>query len=313
MPRLSISGSRFVTPDGQTVILRGANTMRGEYDHTNNGVSIEESLISHLKGDFLGNVIHRGFATDPVNSNSSFYLAMLDRIVARCKQQGVYCVLSPRSLTVNGKQYPGIPPQSAIDALAKLGARYKDETHVMYTGQVETNNSGGYEPTWLEIRDYTERVVDAIRNAAGWSIIVMSSGRDYGRDVNGAVANPVRRPNVAYKSHCYGPTTTVYNGPNGWTYRGWNEPNKDAINAGLCVFVGEYAVEPNVLMAQSDVDNLQAYMLQKGLSCTAWLMDPQTAENLVTGFGPFATQDPRGVAVRTWMRANTPAIPNPLA
>jgi len=47
-------------------------------------------------------------------------------------------------------------------------------------------------------------MVDAIRPAAAPSEpLVMIPGTNWSRDLNGAITDPIKRPNVVYKTHPY--------------------------------------------------------------------------------------------------------------
>lgn len=269
LPRLSVDGPRIVTPDGQSVVLRGANTMRAEWWAAD--VAKEESLIGYLAGVWGGNVVMRGYASDPVNAANPGYLAILDRLVAKAKSSNCYIVLAPRSFVQNGPQYVGVPPTSVIDSLAALAERYKGEAHVMYAAQVETNGLSPYPGTWAQVKPYYTACVDAVHAAAApHKPITMTSGLAYGRGINGAVVDPILRPNVVYKTHVYQPTADNEK----WFGK--------AVSAGLPVFVGEFGWNEQG-MTLTDTKNLLAYCDQHGLSWASWLMDAEGAfsNNLV--------------------------------
>ena len=73
LPWLKTAGNKIVTEDGQEVILRGANIMRAEYNAKAVGINAtnldwEKKAIPELAKNWNGNVLVRGFASDPVNS-----------------------------------------------------------------------------------------------------------------------------------------------------------------------------------------------------------------------------------------------------
>lgn len=299
LPRLSVSGNRIVTPDGQTVLLRGANFMRDEYDPGRN-TGFEQGAIPHMAADWKGNVVMRGFATLDFVNNTGGYRDRIDSIVAYCKSAGCYLVLAARSQRRDGvgdpyDQFQGIPPVQAEDGLAAAALRYKAETHVMFASQVEANNSGGYQPTWLDVRDYTERCIDKIRAQGHPDVLVMSTGTNFGRGINGAVANPIRRGNVVYKSHYYPEDRDPASDITTW-FGG-------AVDAGLPVFIGE--------LGEGGVQTLLGYCDSKGLGYAAWVFEAYAPPTLIsTDAGPY-TPTAYGAVVRTNMRL-TPPIPAPL-
>src|SRR5437764_1264892 len=72
LPWLKTDGNKIVTEDGQEVILRGANIMRAEWDwFFGKSMDWENKAIPELATNWHGNVLTRGFASDPVNSGDA--------------------------------------------------------------------------------------------------------------------------------------------------------------------------------------------------------------------------------------------------
>ena len=158
LPWLKTSGNRIVVAStGQDVILRGANVLRSEWDLQ---MSAERRAIPALANDWKGNVIVRGFASDPVNANDSQYLNMLDEHVTLAAAHRMYVVFVWRSHNINGQQ-PTMPDDRAQQALATLAKRYHGVSNVMYALQVEP-----HDVSWSTPQPRFVRMVDAIRAAA---------------------------------------------------------------------------------------------------------------------------------------------------
>lgn len=317
MPRLQVSGAQIVRQDnGQPVILRGANMLRYEY---HNNTSNETTLIPVLASQWGGNCVMLGFSTDLVNSNGlhpfsgTNYMGMIDEIVASAKANNVYIVLSVRSAAHNGAQFVGVPPQAAIDALAVLAARYKNENHVMFSSQVETNGSSNWpptvDPTWAQAKVYYQACVDAVNTAtAPHKTIVMTSSPGYGRWVNPAVADPIvgttpsgvpRNQVVVYKTHPYGDLSL---------FQSWFG---DAVDAGLPVFIGEFGphgtdTNDGATMEQKDYEYLLGYADYHNLGWTAWMFDYQGAPALITSNTTGDPTVPYGQVVKDAMLGNPP-------
>ena len=69
---------------------------------------------------------------------------------------------------------------------------------------MEPNVEGGIIVSWTTLRPLFESMVDAIRPAAAPSEpLVMIPGTNWSRDLNGAITDPIKRPNVVYKTHPY--------------------------------------------------------------------------------------------------------------
>ena len=261
VPRLQALGNRIVAAgSNQPVLLRGVNIMEAEW---RDNFVWESAAIPHLASDWNGKIVIHGFASEPVNANNAAYLALLDSYVSTTRANGVYLVFSWRSVTKNGPQ-PAYPDASARTALAALAARYKNEPHVMYSLQVEP-----HDVAWSFVRPIFEGMVDAIRNAAAPSNpLIFIPGTEWGKDISGAITNPVNRPNIVYKSHPY--TSAAY----------FQQYFGSAVDAGLPVFIGEFA--PTQWLSMTDIQSLLSYTRQKAIGWAAWGYEYDANPPLIT-------------------------------
>jgi hypothetical protein len=289
LPRLKTEGNRLVTdPGGHEVILRGANIMGSEWDGS---MDWERRAFPMLAGTWHGNVVVRGFAADPVNARDPTYLSWLDEYVALAQANRVYVVFAFRSYAINGPQ-PRLPGIRAQEALAFLAMRYRDRSNVMYGLQVEPHDIG-----WRTLRPRFEAMVDAIDAAAApRRPIVMAPGIAWGRDISPAIARPVRRPNVVYNAHPYGPARDF-------------EPHFGRAHAaGLPVFVGEFGEAPDLGMAMSDVEALLRYTAKRRIGWAAWIFDSEGPPTLLASRDGTPTV-PYGMAVKAAMATTRPVPP----
>ncbi|MFL5587422.1 MAG: cellulase family glycosylhydrolase [Ktedonobacteraceae bacterium] len=256
LPWLKTSGNTIVKEDGQEVILRGANIMRAEWD---NSMNWENRAIPELAVNWHGNVLTRGFASDPVNNGDAMYLGLLDDLVSLAEENRMYLILAWRSFGINGDQ-PAMPDHNVQNALVSLAARYNGRSHVIYALQVEPHDEGGIVVSWATLRPLFETMADAIRSAAApFEPLVMIPGTNWSRDLSGAITDPLSRPNVVYKTHPYN-ASSEFQGLFG-----------DAYDAGLPVFVGEFAVDQGMTM--TDVSDLLAFTRVRHIGWAAWLLD----------------------------------------
>lgn len=298
LPWLKTAGNKIVTENGQEVMLRGANIMRAEFDNT---MDWEERAIPELAEHWHGTILTRGFASDPVNSADAGYLGLLDELVALAKANRMYLLLAWRSFGVNGEQ-PPMPTAAAQQALATLAARYKDQSHVMYALQVEPHDTSDG-PDWSILRPLFENMVDAIRavvarpDVPADQPLIMIPGRNWSRNVSGAITDPVNRPNVVYKSHPYNPSSDFQN------------LFGDTHDAGLPVFVGEFApsdAEEDTNMSMDDITDLLAFTRDRGIGWAAWLLDFGT--HALMNETDLSPTTPYGTTVKAEM-LTTPPIP----
>ena len=290
LPWLSVSGNRIVTAQtGQDVVLRGANVLRSEWDLR---MDAERRAIPAL-ASWKGNVIVRGFASDPVNAGNAAYLAMLDEHVTLAAAHRMYVVFAWRSHTINGPQ-PTMPDDRAQQALAALAKRYSTRSNVMYALQVEP-----HDVTWAQVQPRFVQMVDAIRAAASPSKpIVMVPGVAWGRDVSGALTLPVNRDNIVYKTHPYNSASL------------FQQQFLNTYQAGKAVFIGEFGYLPEHGMHMPDVQALIDTARTHRLGWAAWAIDAASGPALVTDTTTFTPTQPYGAVVRRGLAA-TPAVPVP--
>lgn len=290
VPWLKTVGSKIVTANAdQEVTLRGVNVLHSEWYLD---MKLERSGIPVMATTWKGNVLLRGFASDPVNSGNSQYLGMIDEHVSLAEANRMYVIFAWRSHGIEGAQ-PDMPDDRAQQALVRLAQRYRGKPNVMYALQVEP-----HDVTWSQLRPRYLQMVDAIRTASSpYKPIIMLPGTDWSRDVSGAITNPVSRENVVYKSHPYNDQSQ------------FQHQFIDAYDAGLPVFIGEFGYLPDGGMLMSDVNALLTVARQRHLGWTAWILDDETGSTaLVTNQSTFDPTSPYGVAIKNEM-TTTPPLP----
>ncbi|MEK0083916.1 glycoside hydrolase family 5 protein [Benzoatithermus flavus] len=273
------------------MLLRGANIMHSEWvAQWGMDMEWERRAIPALSGSWNGNICVRGFAADPVDADNPQYLGMLDEYVSLTARSRIYLMLSFRSYGINGEQ-PEMPDDRAARALAKLAARYRGRSHVLYSLQVEP-----HDVDWATLRPLFEDMVDAVRTAAAPHVpLIMVPGTDWSRDLTGAIDDPVRRENIVYNSHPYNPSSD------------FQRLFGRAHDAGLPVFVGEFG--PFDPMTMADVVDLLSFTRQRGIGWAAWSFDhddPNPLHKLV--HQSLLPTTPYGTTVRSEMLA-TPPLP----
>jgi len=291
LPWLKTSGNKIQTASGQNVVLRGANIMRSEWV---GNMDFEKKAFPVLNHDWKGNVMLRGFASDPVNSNNSTYLGFLDGEQKLAEGNNMYIVFVWRSYEINGDQ-PTMPNDSAQQALVKLATRYKGKSNVMYGLQVEP-----HDVSWGTLLPRFNSMVTAIRQASSPNKpIIMIPGTEWGRDVHWAITQPVTADaaiNIVYKSHPYDSSSE------------FQQQFINTYNANLPVFIGEFGT--GSFMNQSDVDALLTITRERNISWAAWLFDSEGCPCLLTDRTTFNPTNPYGVSIKNEMLAASP-IPKP--
>lgn len=282
LPWLKTSGNKIQTAGGQNVVLRGANIMRSEWV---GNMDFERKAFPEVSRNWKGNVMLRGFASDPVNSNNSTYLGFLDEEQRLAEANNMYIIFAWRSDAINDDQ-PTMPDDSAQQALVKLATRYKGKSNVMYALQVEP-----HDVSWSTLLPRFNSMVTSIRQASSpYKPIIMIPGTQWSRYVHWAITQPVTADggiNIVYKSHPYDSSSE------------FQEQFIDTYNANLPVFIGEFGT--GAFMNQSDVNTLLTITREKNISWAAWLFDSEGCPCLLTNRTTFNPTNPYGVSIKNEM------------
>ena len=124
----------------------------------------------------------------------------------------------------------------------------------------------------------------------------MIPGTSWGRDVSGAITQPVPRDNIVYKTHQYNRASD------------FQRYFLDTHNAGKPVFIGEFGYVPDVGMQMTDVQALMDVARNRGLGWAAWKFDYEGGPNLVEDNTTFTPTTPYGAAVHAAL-STTAAVP----
>jgi Cellulase (glycosyl hydrolase family 5) len=301
MPWLAASGRNVVIAGtSRAIVLHGVNVMESEWRNNlkweskalpvlsarQANIHSSSQAITSSSGVWHGNVVVHGFASAPINDGDERYLSLIDRYVSMTRANREYLILSWRSHAKNGDQ-PGYPDAGAQRSLTTLAARYRGDSHVMFSLQVEPHHV-----TWSFVQPIFERIVDAVRKAAApYQPIVFVPGVNWGKDISGAIDAPVRRANIVYTSHPY------------TSSRHFARYFGSAHDAGLPVFIGEFGPTPSMSMA--DVRYLLHYTRQRGIGWAAWGYEYDANPSLIDA--SLKPTNPFGSAVRSAM-LGTPVV-----
>ncbi len=296
LPWLKTQGGRVVRADNSSPVeLRGVNLLRNEWVYPS--MSFEEQAVPQLANVWHSNLIVHGFASGPVVAGDATYLSVLDEYQQLAEQNGMYIIYCYYYPSINGDQ----PPTASVDpnaqqALVDLVQRYKNKSNVLFMLQAEPHsgdwNGTYYSVSWATLRPVYDQMVSAMRavdNPSPQKHLILASGSNWGRDISGAVSNPITADggqNIVYSSHPYDP-------PSEWSYF------LSVADAGYPVMVTEFGTGSQ--MSQSDTETLMNTMNSGGrhIGWTAWLFDNEGCPCLLTGDRmDFTPSNPYGISVR---------------
>jgi len=165
--------------------------------------------------------------------------------------------------------------RAAQSALSTMARRYRGAPHVLYGIFSEPAYI-----TWEAWRPVAERLIDAVR-AEHPDAVVFVPGVDWGYDLSGALADPVRRPNIVYETHPYP--------KKGEAWKTWTPE----LASRAPVFIGEWGFEPypGTPSLETYGRDLLAFSGRYGLGWIAWVWSETWQPALLDrweGFRPTA-------------------------
>jgi len=226
--RLSVSGTRLVGQQGETVQLRGVST---------HGIAwypqyVGEDTFRTLRDDRGCSVVRLAMYTEESGgyctggaAQREKLRAVIDRGVEAASDLGLYVIVDWHILG------DGDPNAHLSEAKAFFGwaaARYAGRGNVLYEICNEPNGAG----TWKEIKTYAAQVLPVIRRADP-SAVVLVGTPTWSQDVDQAAADPITGySNIMYTLHFYAAT-------HGEALR---TKLSAALAGGLPVFVSEFGI-----------------------------------------------------------------------
>lgn len=214
---LRVEGTQLVNERGVPLILRGAsfgwhNLWPRFYN---------KKAVAWIADDWKCNVVRAAMGVaieDNYLENPEFALKCLTNVVEGAIKNGVYVVIDWHSHKIHTEE--------AVKFFELMAGKYKDYPNVIY----EIWNEPDYY-TWPEVKEYSERVIGAIRAIDKENIILVGSPH-WNQDLDAVAADPIKgQANIMYTMHFYA-----------GTHKQWLRDRTDAaIEKGIPVFVSECA------------------------------------------------------------------------
>ena len=215
---LSVKGTQLTASNGAPVVLHGMSFgWHNLWPRFYNKGAVHElvtkwncTIIRASMGIELND---SGYLKSPGQSEK-----LMRNVIEACIKENVYVIIDWHDHNLHEKE--------AIEFFSRMAADYGTNPHVIY----EIFNEPDYE-TWPEVKNYSEKVIAAIREKDPDNIILLGTPR-WDQDIHLAAADPVRGfSNLMYTMHFYA-----------GTHKQWLRDRTDeAIKAGLPVFVSECA------------------------------------------------------------------------
>lgn len=213
--QLATRGNAIVSEYGVPVQLRGVclHGLQWFGDFYRDGRAIDAAATAWGADVVrIAVYLHEGGYLENTTLSPDDFDALIDSIVRRCVERGIYCVIDWHV------HHPGDPlpfVKQARQFFDTTAARYAGLPNVIYEIANEPNRTGlpGVAPErdvhWHDIVTYADEVIPVIRRRSPESLVLVgtpdwsSFGINAGRDWRDVVDHPLDFENVAYVVHAY--------------------------------------------------------------------------------------------------------------
>jgi len=293
-PRLSVSGNKFVDPNGNEVILRGISLI--EIGSANPVAQLQKATDS--ASGWFARVVRApidppgGDNPFPVNGSKAqkdaYVASHLAPLVDAAEAKGVYLIID----------WHEIAEVADEDANTKafwtyMAPLFKDREHVIY----EVYNEPKQTPdNWDAFKSgYAQPWVNLIRALAPNTLLLMG-GPSWSQVIGGAATNPLSGGNIGYVGHVY---------PNHIASNWIMNQNIAACKKAHPVIITEWGYNESPIWDPLDSrsgygDPLKTFIENNGLSWTAWCWHDAWQPKMFSSLSSWTVTD-FGQLVKDWL------------
>jgi len=280
--QLRVLRNRFVNEDGNTVILRGIAIMDPVLLASRRNPSLGNwrekifQVISEWGANIVRIPVHPPMFYDYGVTKS---LRVLDQAVEWAAKYNLFVIIDYHGLgfppdVYNATEWAATTEEELIHFWGIVPERYEGNNVVafyQYYNEPKRDNSRRLLiEDWLLWKEFSEKVIDVIREKDPDTIIIVSAMKG-GNDLSFALDAPIERPNIAYEVHpfpgqsrwcpwdkCLGKVSEVY--PVIVEYGFDNE-----------TWVDEFLQESSFVGPERYRDAVMEYVNERGLCWTTWV------------------------------------------
>lgn len=292
LPLISVSGNRFVDPDGKPVLFRGVNIADPD--------KIESQ--GHWNRDLFAKVKETGATVvripiHPVawrGRGPKDYLALLDQAVQWSTDLGLYVDIDWHSIG-NLKQglfqdpmYETSLPET-LNFWRVMAAHYNGNHTVAFFelfNEPTLFNGRLGSMSWDEWRQINEDMISLIR-AYDKNTIPLVAGLDWAYDLTPLRINPVRAERIGYVTHPY-PNKRTQPWPPKW------EEDFGFASASYPMIATEIGFSTRFGPKGEGVAygaEITSYLESKGIGWIVWCFDPEWGPSMISSWDPFELTD----------------------
>ena len=279
---LRVEENRIVDADGADVVLRGVAVVdplvgRG-YRHS---TRLGEQDLETLARQWRAGIVRLPMHPDLMSNYPAYLREFVDPLVDWAGEHRLYLLLgyhahgNPLTGEVEETPWGSDPPWRgnpynpdlglALASLREIAARYRDKPWVLYS----VFNEPAF-ISWSQWRPLAERLVDAVRDEHPGALVLVS-GVNWASELDGALADPVRREGIVYEIHPYP-----------WVGESWKRVVTE-LSMTHPVFLGEWGFgDEHPASERNYGEALVGYCEEMGLGWTAWIWDHSWTPSMFT-------------------------------
>ena len=287
--QLKVQGVYLVDKNGQPVVLRGISFGWSNW----HGQFYNEQAVDGLASDWKCTVVRAAMGVEPNGaylSNPELQTELITRVVEAAIKNDIYVIIDWHS--------HGIRTKEAVEFFKKMATEYGKYPNVIY----EIFNEPVHQ-SWEEIKNYSETVIQAIREIDKINVILVGSPH-WDQDVHIAADSPITGyANLMYTLHFYAATHKEF----------LRERGDYALSKGLPLFVSECAAmeaSGDGLLNKDSWNAWRDWMEKNKLSWACWSFSSKNEtcsmikDDFIDPKGPWEDNDLKewGKMVREEMR-----------
>jgi endoglucanase len=300
LPKISVKGNQFVTPEDKAFIFRGLNTSDPERLFSDGHWN--EAYFNEMKA-WGANVVR--FPVHPTawrKLGRQKYFEILDQGVAWARARGLYVIIDWHSIgNLRTEMYQAdmyeTTRKETFDFWRFMAQHFKGNNTVAffeifnepttYSGQLGVCS-------WTEWKQLNEEIIGILR-ANGGTAIPLVAGFNWAYDLTQIASEPINAEGIGYVSHPY-PQKRPKPWAEQWTKDWGFVKEKYPLILTEIGFSGaeEQGAHIPVISDESYGEAIMKYCDEKEISWVVWVFDPQWAPRLYTDW-TFKTLTRHGV------------------
>jgi hypothetical protein len=299
LSRISVSGNKFITPDGKPIIFRGLCT--SDPDKLAREDRWNKTYFDAMKS-WGANIVR--FPVHPTawrNRGHANYIKLLDQGIQWANELGMYVIIDWHSIgnlrsELFQRDIYETTKKETFEFWRTMAIQYKENTTVaffeLFNEPTVFNGQLGV-CSWADWKALMEETILIVR-ANGAKAIPLVAGFNWAYDLTPIAKEPINATGIAYVSHPYPQKREKPWEPKWTTDWGFAAEKYPVIltEIGFCGADDRGAHIP-VISDESYGDAITKYCKEKGISYTVWVFDPQWSPMLFSDWNFTPTRQGR--------------------